>query len=54
MAGAVAVNATGTPNGGPGVGVLTVGGHKDSGLGVEGGIRGLEAYTTETAVQLFV
>ena len=53
-AGAVAVNATATPQGGPGAGVLTVGGHNQSGLGVEGGTQGLEAYSTETAVQFFV
>ena len=53
-AGAIAVNATAQPIGGPGEGVLTVGGHRDSGLGAEGGLQGLAAYTTETAVQLFV
>lgn len=53
-AGLIVVNATPVPKGGPGVGVLPVGGHKQSGLGVEGGLQGLEAYTTETAVQFFV
>jgi len=53
-AGWIVVNATARPMGGPGEGVLSVGGHKESGLGVEGGIDGLESYTTSTAVQLFV
>lgn len=53
-AGLVVVNATDKPVGGPGAGVLTVGGHNQSGVGAEGGIQGLEAYTSETAVQLFV
>ena len=53
-AGAIAVNATVKPAGGAGIGVLTVGGHKESGLGGEGGLQGLEGYMTETAVQLFV
>ncbi len=41
-------------SGGPGEGVLAIGGHRESGIGVEGGIQGLEAYTTQTAVQLFL
>lgn len=53
-AGWVVVNATDKPVGGPGEGVLSVGGHKQSGIGVEGGIEGLQAYTSTTAVQLFV
>jgi acyl-CoA reductase-like NAD-dependent aldehyde dehydrogenase len=53
-AGWIVVNATGKPVGGPGHGVLPVGGHKESGIGVEGGIEGLELYTTKTAVQYFV
>jgi acyl-CoA reductase-like NAD-dependent aldehyde dehydrogenase len=53
-AGWVTVNATGKPSGGPAEGVLFVGGHKNSGLGGEGGIEGLESYTSATAVQLFV
>ena len=54
QSGLIVVNATEKPTGGPGAGVLTIGGHKESGLGAEGGIQGLEAYTTETAVQLFI
>jgi acyl-CoA reductase-like NAD-dependent aldehyde dehydrogenase len=53
-AGWVVVNATDHPKGGPSVGSLTVGGHKQSGLGTEGGLEGLEGYTTSTAVQYFV
>jgi acyl-CoA reductase-like NAD-dependent aldehyde dehydrogenase len=54
QAGWITVNATGTPVGGPGEGMLPVGGHKESGIGLEGGIEGLEAYTSQTAVQCFV
>jgi acyl-CoA reductase-like NAD-dependent aldehyde dehydrogenase len=50
----ISVNATDFPSGGPEEGYLPVGGHKQSGLGVEGGIDGLESYTNQTAVQLFV
>jgi acyl-CoA reductase-like NAD-dependent aldehyde dehydrogenase len=53
-AGWVVVNATAQPTGGPGLGVISVGGHKESGVGVEGGLEGLEHYTSKTAVQFFV
>jgi acyl-CoA reductase-like NAD-dependent aldehyde dehydrogenase len=53
-AGWVVVNATGKPSGGPGYGVLAIGGHKESGLGVEGGVDGLQEYVSKTAVQMFV
>jgi acyl-CoA reductase-like NAD-dependent aldehyde dehydrogenase len=53
-AGWIVVNATSRPTGGPGEGVMALGGHKESGLGIEGGIEGLEAYTSNTAVQIFV
>jgi 4-guanidinobutyraldehyde dehydrogenase/NAD-dependent aldehyde dehydrogenase len=53
-AGWVVVNATAKPEGGPAPGVLSIGGHKESGIGTEGGMAGLEAYTSETAVQFFV
>jgi len=53
-AGWVVVNATATPTGGPGTGVLTVSGHKESGLGAEGGTEGMENYLSKTAVQMFV
>jgi acyl-CoA reductase-like NAD-dependent aldehyde dehydrogenase len=53
-AGWIVINATGEPAGGLSVGVKTSGGHKESGLGVEGGIGGLLAYTSHTAVQYFV
>ena len=53
-AGLITVNATVAPQGGPGSGVLSAGGLKQSGVGVEGGLAGLEAYTTSTAVQYFV
>jgi acyl-CoA reductase-like NAD-dependent aldehyde dehydrogenase len=50
----ITVNATANPLGGPASGLMSVGGHKESGLGVEGGIDGLKAYTSQTAVQCFV
>lgn len=53
-AGWIIVNATARPSGGPGPGVVSIGGHKQSGIGVEGGIDGLRAYTRESAVQIFV
>jgi len=53
-AGWIVVNATGHPAGGPVEGVIAIGGHKQSGLGVEGGLEGLDAYMSKTAVQLFV
>jgi acyl-CoA reductase-like NAD-dependent aldehyde dehydrogenase len=53
-AGWVVVNATAKPVGGPCIGILSVGGHQQSGIGVEGGIEGLEEYVSRTAVQLFV
>ena len=53
-AGWIVVNATNSPTGGPGPGVLSIGGHKQSGIGVEGGLDGLRAYTRESAIQLFV
>jgi acyl-CoA reductase-like NAD-dependent aldehyde dehydrogenase len=51
-AGWIVVNATGKPIGG--AAGMSVGGHKESGIGVEGGIEGMEEYTTKTAVQFFV
>lgn len=53
-AGWIVVNATASPTGGPGPGILSIGGHKQSGIGVEGGVDGLKAYTRESAIQLFV
>lgn len=53
-AGWTVVNATARPQGGPGEGVLPIGGHKQSGIGTEGGLEGLEAYMSKTAVQIFV
>ena len=53
-AGWIIVNATGQRMGGPGPCVLSIGGHKESGIGVEGGIEGLEGYLSRTAVQMFV
>lgn len=46
------VNATGRPSASGAA--FSVGGHKASGIGTEGGIEGLEEYVTKTAVQLFV
>ena len=48
------VNATENPGGGPTLGSLAVGGHKQSGWGIEGGFEGLKHYMTQTAVQIFV
>ena len=53
-AGWIVINGTAEPMGGPGEGVLPVGGLKESGLGIEGGLEGLESYMTRTAVQIFV
>jgi acyl-CoA reductase-like NAD-dependent aldehyde dehydrogenase len=53
-AGSVIINATVSPAGGPSEGIVSVGGHKESGIGVEGGLEGLEGYTSQTAVQFFV
>jgi len=53
-AGWIVVNATARPSGGPGSGTLSIGGHKQSGLGTEGGLDGLRSYTRESAIQLFV
>jgi acyl-CoA reductase-like NAD-dependent aldehyde dehydrogenase len=52
--GSIVVNATARPDGGPGEGVISFGGLKQSGIGVEGGLEGLEAYTSQSAVQVFV
>lgn len=53
-AGWIVVNATGKATGGPGTSVVSIGGHKESGIGLEGGLEGLEGYTSKTAVQFFV
>jgi acyl-CoA reductase-like NAD-dependent aldehyde dehydrogenase len=53
-AGWIVVNATTRPTGGPGPGILSIGGHKQSGIGVEGGTDGLRAYLRESAIQFFV
>jgi acyl-CoA reductase-like NAD-dependent aldehyde dehydrogenase len=53
-AGWIVVNATNNPWGGLGVGILSAGGHKQSGIGVEGGIEGMREYVSQTAVQHFV
>ena len=53
-AGLIVVNGTAKPAPGPNESILSVGGHKQSGIGVEGGIDGLEAYTSRTTVQFFV
>jgi acyl-CoA reductase-like NAD-dependent aldehyde dehydrogenase len=53
-AGWIVINATASPTGGPGPGILSIGGHKQSGIGVEGGVEGLKAYTRESVIQLFV
>ena len=53
-AGWIVINATASPTGGPGPGVLSIGGHKQSGIGLEGGIEGLKAYTRESAIQIYI
>lgn len=53
-AGWIVVNATANPSAGAGGAVLPIGGHKQSGLGVEGGVDGLKAFTSQTSVQYFV
>jgi acyl-CoA reductase-like NAD-dependent aldehyde dehydrogenase len=52
-AGSVVINASAAPAGGAGAGVLSVGGHKQSGIGTEGGLDGLIGYTSSTAVEIF-
>lgn len=52
--GSIIVNTTDRPGTGPGEGVVSSGGHKESGIGVEGGLEGLESYMSQTAVQFFV
>lgn len=54
QAGWIVVNATAKPVGGLSPGALTVGGHKASGWGVEGGLQGLEEYLRQSTVQLYV
>ncbi len=54
QAGWVVINAAPRPHGGPRMTVMSIGGHKQSGLGLEGGIEGLQQYTSSTAVQWFV
>lgn len=53
-AGWIVVNATDRPTGGPSDVVLSMGGLKQSGVGAEGGIEGLQTYMSQTAVQYFV
>ena len=53
-AGWVVVNATDRPFGGPPPGVISIGGFKQSGIGTEGGIEGLQEYMTKTVVQYHV
>lgn len=48
------INAATQPAGGPGAGAMAISPHKQSGLGVEGGLDGLEDYLVKTAVQVFV
>ena len=48
------VNATSTPKDRLSAGALPVSGHRQSGLGVEGGFEGLEEYRSRTAIQMFV
>jgi acyl-CoA reductase-like NAD-dependent aldehyde dehydrogenase len=52
-AGEIVVNATPTARGGPALGTIPVGGHRDSGIGVEGGLEGLKSYMSHSAVQVY-
>lgn len=52
-AGMITVNSAARAAGGPSDDVLSVGGHKQSGIGVEGGIDGLGAYLRRSVVQIF-
>lgn len=52
-AGMIIVNSAMRASGGPSDDVLSVGGHKQSGVGVEGGVDGLNAYLRRSAVQIF-
>ena len=49
----IVVNTVGRPSGGPAEGVLSVGGHKQSGHGLEGGVEGIDAYLKSSTVQIF-
>jgi acyl-CoA reductase-like NAD-dependent aldehyde dehydrogenase len=49
----ITINGSASPRGGPGTGVMSVGGHKQSGLGSEGGLEGLGHYLSRSAVQFF-
>lgn len=53
-AGWIVVNATAEPRSGLDDGVLAVGGHKQSGIGLEGGIEGAQSYTKTCTVQCYV
>jgi acyl-CoA reductase-like NAD-dependent aldehyde dehydrogenase len=53
-AGWITVNSTDVPQSEAGGELMSVGGHKQSGIGTEGGAAGMEAYMTSTAVQIFV
>lgn len=53
-AGSISCYTTQQPSGGPSDAVLPLGGHKQSGWGVEGGVEGLESYLRKTTVQVFV
>jgi len=53
-AGWIVVNAAEKPKSDAGESAMSIGGHKQSGLGCEGGLAGLKEYTTSTAVQMFV
>jgi acyl-CoA reductase-like NAD-dependent aldehyde dehydrogenase len=53
-AGSIVVNASANPTGGPVDAAIPSGGLKQSGIGVEGGFEGLETYTNQSAVQIFV
>ncbi len=51
--GYIAIQATGKPSTGAGIGTMTVEGHKESGFGKESGLDGLKDYTINTSVQIF-
>jgi acyl-CoA reductase-like NAD-dependent aldehyde dehydrogenase len=48
------INATDATGGGPPPGAQPMGGHRQSGFGVEGGVEGLATYLTSPSAQMFL
>jgi acyl-CoA reductase-like NAD-dependent aldehyde dehydrogenase len=53
-AGEIDIKATARPSAGPPLGALAIEPHKQSGIGIEGGIEGLQSYTAVRTVKIFV